>query len=596
MRKRRLILLLIITLLILSSCAPSRETGDADLSSDLETLLEDSLYLLKDGDAVFDLVYPQATKFENISAWVDQIKAAMKTHTGAEITAYSDKATQESDYLILLGDTYYSESIEELKTLGKGGYSVCMKGNYIIINGADNFAMVKAVNYFCNVLLKKVEKTADSNNVTLNFEEKKEIGMISSAEIYVNNVPLKDFVVIYPENDKFCERRAKDLVDCCYSTWGLSLVLSDDTSLASDHEILVGKTNRDESAQHSSKMDLNPMEYEYSVINGKLSLLGYNNNGFGLYEACESMVYNLMNAEKTNLEDGFVKGFSMKLNADKFASLADDSDIRVMTSNLMHWEWMDDSNEWLGYSNCLPRAEVFYANLMYYKPDVVGSQEVSPEWTEALKIILNGTDYKILYEKIPDDKAPQPDIYGCKGTNFCPIIYNSKTVEVVESGAYWYSIGGPRKARAVTWGIFKHKETQKTFIQLNTHIDWVAGEYANDYTTVQSGTPLGREQQVKELAETYNTLKAKYPNVDMFMTADWNTPRNAHPLDVLCEKTGTVFAENVIADNDWKEYEVDHILMTEDTAIKAVHCYYENGRDMGGATDHPWGFADIKLK
>ncbi|MBQ8849032.1 MAG: hypothetical protein IJ011_01710 [Clostridia bacterium] len=575
MKIKRFILLLTVILLLLSSCGPPQvDSVETDGSSNTGSVDTGAIYLMKDGESVFDLVYPSNSKFPNISIWVDQIKSSLNSNADIDIATYDDKATAKSEFLILLGDTKYQESQLEAEQLGKGGFSVCKKGNYIIINASDDISMVKAVNWFCNTLLKKAQTTADGKNVTLDFEENRNIGTVAEREIKINGISLEKYTVIYPKGKDVCKAAAEALVSVCNTVLGVPLRISDDSLSSSNYEILVGKTNRGESATVSNNNTLAPMEYKYEVINGKMSIIAYADHGYGLMGACEEFVDNLLYDKKVNLEDGFMKNCEIKLKTDKFATLAEDADARVMTANLLSEEW--------GGTECLPRAEVFYANLMYYKPDVIGAQEVSIKWTSALKTVLENSSYAVLHEVVTGTDS-----------NYCPMIYNTDTLELIESGAYRLSIGGPAKARTVTWGVFKHKVTQKTFIVLNTHLDWIAD--VNDYETTAATSHYSREMQVRELAGTFVELREKYPDVDILMTADWNTAKNKHPLDILCELTEAVFAEDMMPDNDWREYEVDHILMTADTDIKAVHCYYENGRDLG-ATDHPWGFVDIKLK
>ena len=534
----------------------------------------DAIYLMKDGDSVFDLVYPSNSRFSNMSIWVDQIISALKNNAKVDTEAYDDKATAKSEFLILLGDTKYQESQSEAEQLGKGGYSVCRKGNYIIINATDDMSMVKAVNWFCNTLLKKAQVAEDGKNATLVFEENRNVGTVAERELKINGTSLEKYTVIYPKGKDACKAAAESLVSVCNTALGVPLRISDDSASLSNYEILVGKTNRSESVAVSNNNTLAPMEYKYELINGKICIIAYADHGYGLMGACEEFVDNLLYDKKVNLEDGFMKTYEIKLRSDKFATLAEDADVRVMTANLLSEEW--------GGTECLPRAEVFLANLSYYKPDVIGAQEVSIKYAQALKTVLEDSSYAVLHEVVTDTDS-----------NYCPLIYNRDTLEVIESGAYRLSIGGPAKARTVTWGVFKHKVTQKTFIVLNTHLDWIAD--ANDYETTAAPSHYSREMQVRELAGTFVELQEKYPTADIIMTADWNTAKNAHPLNILCELTEAVFAEDMIPDNDWREYEVDHILMTAKTDIKAVHCYYENGRDLG-ATDHPWGFVDFKLK
>ncbi len=578
MRKYKILIVILAALLLLSSCNTKTPPDTAGTESDYDSNLtpteaQDTVYLLRDGNAVYDVVYPATSKFSNLSVWVDQIKDALQAQTGVTPRSYDDSVSPKSEFLILCGDTGYEESKAEESRLGVGGCSVCMQGKYIVIQATDESSMVKAVNWFCNTLLKKVKKSEDGKNVTFPFKELREVGTVAQRYMQVNGKELGGFTVVYPKGNDGCMQAARKLLAVCSVDFGVSLKLVDDSFPAVPCEILVGRTNRGESESHHASMPIAPMEYAYSVINGKISILAYDDNGYGLTEACRSFTDHLAVEKKVNLEDGWMKHSEVKLKSDRYAALAEHADVRVMTANLLSEEW--------GGTECLPRAEIFYANLMYYKPDVVGAQEVSIQWTQALGKVLKDTDYTVLHEVVEGTDS-----------NYCLIIYNTATLEKIESGAYRLAIGGPAKARTVTWAVFQQRATGKNIIVLNTHLDWIAN--ADDYETQGATSHYSREMQVRELAGTFSELQERYPEVDILLTADWNTAKDCHPLNILCELTGVRFAQDMIADNDWGN-QVDHIFMTADTKIKALHLYYENGADLG-ASDHPWGFADIELK
>lgn len=577
MKKRSVFLFLLACFLLLSACNGIDPTNtDTGAQTDSAEALpeENSVDLLRDGASVFDLIYPKESKFAKITAWVGQIESAMSRHAGAKLRSYDDQLPAKSDFLILLGDTRHAESTSVSEALGAGGFAVTRRGNRIVIHAADDQAMVKAVNWFCNVLLKKTVVSADGKNATLSFEENVEVGAVGAEEICINGVSLKQFTAVYPKGDESCKEIAKKLVAYCNDTLGVSLQMADDSAAKRPYELLVGVTNREESARHLAQLALLPMEFEYAVMGGRVSILAREGEGYGLAAAGKRLIDDLKNDQNHNLENGFIMKNEVKLNADPYQALAAGADVRVMTANLLSEEW--------GGTECKPRGEVFYANLLYYGIDVAGIQEISKQWTATLKELLDGTDYALMHEVV-------------KGTdsNYCPMVYNTKTLELIESDAYRLAIGGPGKARTVTWGVFRHRETNKIFIVLNTHLDWIAD--ANDYETTGVTSHYSREQQVREIAATYAELQEKYPGVDMMMTADWNTARHAHPLDLLCELTDTVFAEETIPQNDWPAYEVDHVILSDSTKLLALHCYYQNGRDLG-ATDHPWGFVDVQLK
>ena len=264
----------------------------------------------------------------------------------------------------------------------------------------------------------------------------------------------------------------------------------------------------------------------------------------------------------------------IELCEDAFAPLTTGADARVMTANILSEEW--------GGTECLPRAKVLAANLAYYSPDAVGAQEVSINWDEALATVLPEVGYAVLHEKVEGHSS-----------NYCPIIYNTRTLDVIESGAYRLTLGGPRKARCVTWAEFELRGSSKRFILLNTHLDWIRDKL--DYTTQGAVSHYSREMQVRELSGTYAELEARYPGVPILMCADWNTAKEKHPLNILTDLTGAKYCTDVLECSEWNDYEVDHIFINNAQSVVGIHMYRENCTDLG-ATDHPWGFVDISIK
>lgn len=576
LKKLRLLSLLLVGLLLLASCAASSGTpaNPTEAATTTGTANEpEPLRLAEGGKAVYQIVYPYESAFGNLSVWVDQIKKALKKECGVDFTAYHDGQTAQSEYLILLGDTRYAESTEAAGRLGIGGYSVSMEGKRIVITARDELSMVKAVNWFCNTLLKAVELSEDGKEATLVFSEKLEKGEAADQPITIAGYPLEEFGIVYPANNEEGKAAAAALRTAIAEKLGVLPKLSSDQAREEELEILVGLTNRAESRTHLAASSVEPMQYEYCVVGKKLSIIGYGGNGYSLTTACRLLLDSARANGMTTLKEGDKMNGKVELKPDSFAELTPGADVRIMTANILSEEW--------GGTECLPRAEILYANLMYYHPDVIGVQECSLKWTEALHTVLEGSSYTVLYEKVPGTD-----------TNYCPILYNQSTLELVDSGAYQLRIGGPAKARTVTWGVFRVKTSGKCFIVLNTHLDWT--KTPDDLISTGPTTPYSRELQVRELAATFAELEEKYPGYEIMMTADWNTMKNAHPLDVLVELTGVKYAEDMVPGNQWGN-EVDHIFLQADTKALALHLYRENATDLG-ASDHPWGFVDVALR
>lgn len=572
--KIKLVLLLLAVCLLLSACLTGPPIEQSEESSEQSTNFPSEILLTENGSPRFDIVYSADSGYENLSIWVKQVQTALQKRTEVSFLAYDDSKEPRKEYLILIGDTDYSESALALTGLGTGGFSVTQNGNYIVINGKDSAGMVKAVNRFCNTMLTGIKLSDNGKSALLPFEAVSEVGE-PFPDLSIEGTPISAYTIVYPNGNDRCEIVARNLRTILNEKCGVSLSVSNDNSEQRPLEILVGYTNREASQNHCLGDEIGQMEYGYRVLNKKISIQGYNGNGYGLESACKNFLNTVIDEKQTknDLREGYVMKAKVELKEDQHATLSAGADVRVMTANI-------ESEEW-GGSDVEPRAELLYANLQYYLPDVVGLQEVSIKWKDSIKTVLDGTQYTLIHEVV-------------KGTdsNYCSILYNTDTLELVKSDAYRLSIGGPMKARTVTWAVFKHKSTGERFAVINTHLDWT--QTPDDFTSQNSTTPYSREQQVREISATYNKLKAEYPDADILLTADWNTLKDAHPLNVLTELTDVRYAEDVISGHNWTGV-VDHIFVKPNTNVVTLYLIMQNVTDLG-LSDHSWGFADVALK
>ena len=142
----------------------------------------------------------------------------------------------------------------------------------------------------------------------------------------------------------------------------------------------------------------------------------------------------------------------------------------------------------------------------------------------------------------------------------------------------------------MTWGVFRRKNSDKIFIVLNTHLDWLKDP--ENFESRGCVSHYSREMQVRQLASTFVELQMQYPNADILLTGDWNTLKGRQPLTLLSDLVSVKYAQDVVSETNWGN-EVDHIFVQEKTKVKSLYLYRENSCDLG-ATDHPWGFADIE--
>ncbi len=176
-------------------------------------------------------------------------------------------------------------------------------------------------------------------------------------------------------------------------------------------------------------------------------------------------------------------------------SRSESTDVRIMTANtLVHVEG--------GYGGMPvePRAQLFAEAMIHYAPDVVGLQEFCGDWIKKLAKVedVNGDyvmkDYALLHKK------------SSKWTN---IMYNTTTLNLIESGLIKYDEHTNSNCRLISWGLFETKATKEKFIVTSTH--WDFGEGKKDIVTSQANQMA---DHVQYLIDTYK--------VPVYQTGDFN--------------------------------------------------------------------------
>ncbi len=126
----------------------------------------------------------------------------------------------------------------------------------------------------------------------------------------------------------------------------------------------------------------------------------------------------------------------------------------------------------LRFSDPLQRLSGVTGVIADVAPDVLGTQEATPEWMEYLKIAYDGVYGSIGVGR--DDGANEGE--------YSAIFYRKDKLKVIDSGTFWLSetpdvpSGSWDTAcwRICTWAVFERLSDGKQFAHLNTHLDHVS--------------------------------------------------------------------------------------------------------------------------
>lgn len=250
-----------------------------------------------------------------------------------------------------------------------------------------------------------------------------------------------------------------------------------------------------------------------------------------------------------------------------------DSEIRLMTYNILA-----DSVGFEG-SPAENRADAFCRVLEGLSPDVCGLQETSRKW---FACIFNNTDYKFIHP-----------IRTALFDTMTTLIYNPKTLTLTAFGDQVFKSGNNSRLRRMVWGVFHHKETNKTFAVVNTHFS------LSDPALTDNTTPL---TQALELITLCKELKNLF-NCPVFPLGDFNakksSKKNPSPIyDILVTAFGNTkdLAETISngENTSVKSLSVDHIFSFGDAKISHHVTLSQNFSKK--LSDHFPVFCDISIQ
>lgn len=402
---------------------------------------------------------------------------------------------------ILVGYTNRDETAQVIQTLNSGDFAIRTVGNKVVIAACTADDLRTAAEYFTSQLV-SVEKQGDKNIMKM----KQDYTYLSgNRNLFDEANPMSAYRLVYASGNKNTKDAADRLASAVEKLCGVKLDVVPDKTAAQDCEILVGLSSRSQTAVLKNMTGL-----EYTVrTDGKKLVIGGGTNMSTMLAADEFATTFLsgMCVPDFRISDNYLcdgKG-SITLSDGEDPALAEGADLRIMSFNILAELWNDKPP--------VAGRDTNVARILYcYRPDVVGLQEVTAVWYDALDNLMEGT-YAFAVRTIPSG-----------GPDYSTLMYNTETVELLDSGCTVYSQGNSPLLRNLTWGYFRRKSDGTTFIVTSTH--WDLGSNA-----------AMQQVQAVENAKLINELVAKY-KCPVFSTGDYNQAETSYDFKGFMAATG----------------------------------------------------------
>lgn len=579
--KRSLTALLVASMICtpLTACqkppaASEPEQTEGEMPTTEIELFEEPVLLCDTSASYYRIIRPSASISEVGDAVTMLLDYPANNAAPALKLSWSNDKKEAVDAEILIGYTNRPESLEVLNNIAYDDFAIVLKNGKIVVAAHTAERLSQATTFLRDNLLQI--RTGEGGKELVFLGNYYYVG--STQYLFDQSNRLSDYTIVYKKGSDKLLAEAEALRNALKETYGTELPVVDDGTAEQAREILVGNVDR-QAARELFTGSATRTNYSYSVaVKDQKILVGGEQDDITSYAVdyfCEKL-FTSAYSPVFNLPVGFAQT-KLALSFQDASALAEGANLRVMSYNILCELWNQDAQ-------ISGREILVTAPLFEYRPDVVGMQEVSQNWHEALKPYL-GSTYAVVDEK---------DHYG--HANMSPLFYNTETLTLHEHGVKFLSHGSTGSTsglRVLSWARFERKSDGAFFIAINTHWD-VDGEQA-------------RIDQAAEMATLIALLRQTY-HCPIVTTGDYNANVNAVPVKNYMEQASmrdTCQSAKVVnrsiktthggikKHSVTEGYAIDHVFASEELEI----LYYNALCDyfLGDASDHYPVYADLKL-
>lgn len=484
---------------------------------------------------------------------------------------------------------------DDIQSLRYGDYYIDVNEEGMSIICGSNETVCSALDYFLTEYI-QMGSSSDSNYIIDVPDKGIHAGNYYKTSIAGNS--LDDYTIMYYCDKTYYDSRenAKYLRDYFEKYHGVRLLLKDsDSSREIKKKIVIGRSRLNASLNfYSGKPDI--MDYRIVSQGDNLFIMG--GSDWAIKYAIDYLIDEYFSKEIA-IPPGFSKEGS--IYGDYLFPLHGDSDLRLMSNNV--WNCAYNSSVWLenglksfNFDRHSQMAKVYLA----YNPDVLCLQEMNS----------NAVYFKYMLDQINqcDRHYAMVNIsyIGSSSPNWTPVIYNTDTLRLLDSGSYIYPYGSDVKSKSFTWGYFEMKKSGYRFIVFSTHLWWKSN-------SVYPGSSDIRTSQLKELRGRAEWLMEKY-GCPCYVMGDFNCRATTAEFKSMlennyvdCHDIATDYASNSsgrfvcfptsfsykVSGGTYLRNSLDHIVATNLTKEKVV--VYDNVTPnfYGKLSDHAPVFVDV---
>ncbi len=291
------------------------------------------------------------------------------------------------------------------------------------------------------------------------------------------------YVVVMPKNAKNSEYR---LAVNVAAILGIEApVVTDDEK--PELEILVGKTCR-------TKTSVGRFEYAIAVVGKKIEIVG--GCCFALeyaYRYCRENLVAILAEATAKSGELYREDISAKLRQTQDTSILGKlGEFRLLYHNVWGWANGPASLGWEPGNNAAAdqRSRIMAEAYLELAPDVICMQE----YTNFMMRVCEDNAISLLEkEGYAEVKVPPCS----KVDTATPVVYNTKTLKLIDSGVHRFTFGGGMD-KFLTWAVFETVNRPRKFGIISGHLAYQGGDMGNTYRMAQVPLMINLAEHIRD--------------------------------------------------------------------------------------------------
>lgn len=275
------------------------------------------------------------------------------------------------------------------------------------------------------------------------------------------------------------------------------------------------------------------------------------------------------------------------------------ANLRIMTANLL-------------FDATAPEREgKILENLAYYRPDIVGFQEINAFYHESFRPKLEAIGYRFVTAQPDPDKRRESELASLSAKypkqNYYPIAYLADRFEEVESYMLMYT-STFTYTKGLTAAILRDKTTGALLGHINTHAAILLSSYKLEGMTDAVDGAKWRADNARQMLAEQAVLIEKYGDIPFFFTGDFNAGEEEELYSIITSSgmKNAKYAATVSASMgqfsfhpiighlpDNRRSPIDHIFVSPQVNVW-VHSI-ETRQEVLDASDHCMVYADVSI-